>query len=172
MKWLIRHISSDDSPWIEEIVRGWGADFIVSRGRKLYPDKLPGYVAEDTNDRRVGLATFELIGDQCELVTLDAFEKWQGIGTALLERVRQSALEAGCRRLWLITTNDNLDAIRFYQRRGFTFAAVHAGALEISRRIKPSIPITGNFGIPLTDEIEFEIRLPCADQPPTESSGT
>ena len=63
------------------------------------------------------------------------------------------------RRAWLITTNDNLDAIRFYQRRGFTIATVHAGAIEQSRTIKPSIPLVGSYGIPIRDEIEFEMLL-------------
>lgn len=155
----IRPINSTDREWLLEIVRGWGADFIVTRGRKVYAAELPGLVAVETSGKRVGVATYEIIDDQCEMVTLDAFEKFSGIGTALCDHVKQAALAAGCKRLWLITTNDNLDAIRFYQRRGFTIAAIHKNALEHSRQLKPSIPKIGAYNIALRDEIEFEMTL-------------
>ena len=158
-KFDIRPINSGDGAWLLEVVRGWGADFIVTRGRKVYAAELPGFVAIADDGRQVGLATYEIIDEQCELVTLDAFDKFSGIGTALTEHVKQAALDAGCKRLWLITTNDNLDAIRFYQRRGFTIAAIHKNALEHSRQLKPSIPIIGTHNIPLRDEIEFEMAL-------------
>lgn len=103
------------------------------------------------------MATYQIVDRACELVTLDAFDKFSGIGTALLERVAQAARKEGCRRLRLITTNDNLDAIRFYQRRGMRLAAIHVGSLAHAREIKPSIPLIGQYGIRLTDELEFEI---------------
>jgi len=67
--------------------------------------------------------------------------------------------ENGCRRVWLITSNDNLDALRFYQRRGLRLVAVHRGAIDEARRVKPSIPATGEYGIPVRDEIELELQL-------------
>jgi len=80
----------------------------------------------------------------------------QGAGTALLTAVEAAAAAAGCRRLWLITTNDNLDALRFYQRRGYRLAALYPGAVDEARRVKPTIPLVGNHGIPLHDELELE----------------
>ncbi|MBU8933287.1 MAG: GNAT family N-acetyltransferase [candidate division Zixibacteria bacterium] len=159
MSFTIHAITDSDRAWVLEIVRGWGADFIVSRGRKVYAAQIDGFYAIDNNGQRVGLTTYEIIGGQCELVTLDAFEKFSGIGSALTEKVIEIARERECKRLWLITTNDNLDAIRFYQRRGFVWAAVHVGAINESRKIKPSIAEIGNHNIPLRDEIEFEKRL-------------
>jgi len=80
-----------------------------------------------------------------------------GAGTALIEAVGQLARQQGCTRLWVITTNDNVDALRFYQRRGFCLVAVHRGAVDRSRaRLKPEIPAVGAYGIPLRDEIELE----------------
>jgi len=155
----IKKVTEKDKDWVFEIVRGWGADFIVSRGRKIYPTEIEAYSAEDNNGKRVGLVTYEIIGDQCEIVTLDAFKKFCGIGTALMEKVKEDVKPQGCKRLWLITLNDNLDAIRFYQRRGMTIAAIHINAMEVSRKIKPSIPKIGMQGIPLRDEIEFEVFL-------------
>ena len=159
MDFTIRPANENDHAWILETIRGWGADFIVSRGRKVYAAELPAFVAEDNEHNKVGLLTYEIIGDQCEVVTLDAFTKFSGIGTALMERGTKAARKAGCRRFWLITTNDNLDAIRFYHRRGMTIAAVHVGAILQSRKLKPSIPEIGSYGIPLRDEIEFEMSL-------------
>jgi hypothetical protein len=69
----------------------------------------------------------------------------------------EAAGRQGCARLWVITTNDNVDALRFYQRRGFCLAAVHRGAVDRSRAsLKPEIPAVGAYGIPLRDEIELE----------------
>lgn len=159
MQFTIREITDADREWVLKIIRGWGADFIVSRGWKIYAADLPGFLAEDYDGRKVGLLTYEIIGGHCEVVTLDAFVKFSGIGTALMEKAIEAARASGCRRVWLITTNDNLDAIRFYQRRGFTIAAVHVNALERSRKLKPSIPEIGLHGIPLRDEVEFEMGL-------------
>jgi ribosomal protein S18 acetylase RimI-like enzyme len=159
MDYQIRPVDQRDSEWVLEVVRRWGADFVVTRGRKVYPQELDGFVAIDNTGERAGLLTYEVVGNQCEIVTLDAFEKFVGIGTALIGQVCRAAARQGCRRVWLITTNDNLDAIRFYQRRGFAIAAVHTDALSESRRLKPSIPKVGLYGIPLSDEIEFEMML-------------
>ena len=157
MSFQIREVTVKDSPWVLDIFRSWGADFVVSRGRKIYPADTLGFLAESKDGRKAGLATYQIVDRACELVTLDAFDKFSGIGTALLERVAQAARKEGCRRLWMITTNDNLDAIRFYQRRGMRLAAIHVGSLAHSRQIKPSIPLIGQYGIRLTDELEFEI---------------
>ena len=155
----IKKVTDSDREWVLEIIRGWGADFIVTRGRKVYPTEIDAFYAESENGEKAGLVTYEVIGDQCEVVTLDAFKKFSGIGTALLEKVKSEVQALGCKRLWLITLNDNLDAIRFYQKRGMTISAIHLNALEESRRIKPAIAKIGQYGIPLRDEIEFEIFL-------------
>jgi ribosomal protein S18 acetylase RimI-like enzyme len=106
-----------------------------------------------------GLVTYHIAGNGCEIVTLDSLRPSLGIGTTLIESVKAAAGAAGCRRLWLITTNDNLHALGFYQKRGFRLAAVHPGAVNESRKLKPEIPLIGNDGIPIRDEIELEIVL-------------
>jgi ribosomal protein S18 acetylase RimI-like enzyme len=116
----------------------------------------PAFLAEDDGEL-AGVVTY-IVGDtDCEVLTLHAGRPWQGVGTALLREVEHIAAEHGCTRLWLITTNDNVDALRFYQRRGFRIARVHPGAVDGSRRrLKPGIPETGEYGIPIRDEIELE----------------
>jgi N-acetylglutamate synthase-like GNAT family acetyltransferase len=108
----------------------------------------------------VGVATYVVDGDACELLTLHARQRFTGVGTALVEAVVTAAREAGSRRLWVVTTNDNVDALRFYQRRGFRLTQLRPGAVDESRaRLKPEIPLVGAHGIRLTDELELERTL-------------
>jgi len=135
-----------------------GGPLIVSRGQLHDASELPAFIAWRGSER-VGLSTYRLEGEACELVSLDSLYPNQGIGTALTVAVADAARRAGCRRLWLITTNDNLPALRFYQRRGFVLAALHVDAVAASRRLKPTIPLLGWAGIPIRDEIELELQL-------------
>ena len=96
---------------------------------------------------------------ECEVITLNSLRAEIGVGSSLLGAAREAARAASCRRIWLITTNDNLAALKFYQKRGWRLAAIHRDALEESRRLKPEIPRVGIDGIPLRDEIELEIPL-------------
>jgi GNAT superfamily N-acetyltransferase len=160
MEFTIRPIKEADRNWIPRFVREqWGAEFVVAHGVVYYPHELQGYVAEIDQKNFLGLATFVIENSACELVTLNSVHQGQGIGTGLVQAVAQRAVLAGCSRMWCITTNDNLPALEFYQKRGFRIIAVHAGAVERSRELKPSIPILGIDGIPIRDEIELELQL-------------
>jgi GNAT superfamily N-acetyltransferase len=134
---------------------------VARLGELLDPLGHPALLAEAGDGRLLGLLTYvpQPGWEQCEVLTLHATEQWHGAGTALIEALDQLAARHGCARLWVITTNDNVDALRFYQRRGFRLAAVHRGAVDDSRsRLKPEIPVTGAYGIPLRDEIELGKR--------------
>jgi len=123
-----------------------------------HPQDLPGFVAIQEGEK-VGLVTYNIEGESCEVVTIDSIRPSSGVGTALIEAVRDIAIKSRCKRLWLITTNDNLNALRFYQKRGFVLVAVHRNALDVSRKLKPEISLIGDDGIPLRDEIELEMML-------------
>jgi GNAT superfamily N-acetyltransferase len=134
---------------------------VARLGELCDPLDYPALLAEDDDGHLLGILTYapEPHWEQCEVLTLHATEQWHGAGTALIEAVGQLAARHGCARLWVITTNDNVDALRFYQRRGFCLAAVHRAAVDDSRsRLKPEIPVTGAYGIPLRDEIELDKR--------------
>jgi ribosomal protein S18 acetylase RimI-like enzyme len=107
----------------------------------------------------VGLLTYEVVGDQMEVMTIESWVERSGAGSALLAAAVDEARRAGCRRVWLITTNDNLRALRFYQRRGLRLVAVYPGAVAAARALKPSIPLVGQHGIQVTDELELELLL-------------
>ncbi len=155
----IRSVVDDDRQWIEKImVDHWGSAKVVTRGRIHDALNCNGFVAE-VDDEKVGLITYAIYGKECEVVTMNALKKGMGIGTALLSKVKEEAMEKQCRGIWLITTNDNTDAMRFYQKKGFYFVAVHKDAIKASRRLKPEIPLIGEHGIPIRDEIELVMPL-------------
>jgi len=136
----------------------WGASEIVTRGRIYHAERLPGFIALDDN-QPIGLITYNIEEKDCEIVSLDSIESGKGIGSALIKEVVDFAIHENCRRVWLITTNDNTGALRFYQKIGFNLVALHRDAIEKSRMLKPEIPQTGNDGIPIRHEIELEIKI-------------
>lgn len=159
MSLVIRSRHDGDRGWVaDHLVKAWGATQVVSLGRVHDALELPGWVAERDGEP-VGILHYAVDGETAELVTMDALERHRGVGTALLDALIGALRTRGLGRLWLVTSNDNLDALRFYQRRGFVLAAVHRGAIDEARRRKPSIPVVGLHGIPVRDEIELERRL-------------
>ena len=155
----VRELRADDRDWVIGLLtERWGSARIVTRGRLHHPDKLPGFVVE-SEDELVGLVTYRIDGTECEIISLDSLVEKQGVGSKLLYRVREAAVDGGCKRLWLITTNDNIPAQRFYQNRGFSLIAVHKNAIDHARKLKPEIPDIGQNGFPIRDEIELEMLL-------------
>ncbi len=136
----------------------FGSPRIVARGRERDPLALDGFVAEEAG-LLLGAVTFLRDGAEIEIVTLDSAIENRGAGTALLDAVAALAKAEGGRRLFLVTTNDNIRALRFYQRRGWDMVALHRDAATQARKLKPEIPLTGEDGIPIRHEIEFELVL-------------
>jgi predicted acetyltransferase len=156
----VREVAPADRAWVESVLVGrWGSTRIMSRGHSVDAAELPGLLAE-ADGERVGLVTFQESAGRIEVVTLDALRRSVGVGTALLAGVRQLAERRRCSRIWLVTTNDNLAALRFYQRRGFRLVAVHVGAVDRERALKPGIPLVGLEGVEIHDEIELACALP------------
>ncbi len=155
----IRPVEASDREWIESfLIKELGSTTNIVHGEIFHPADLPGYVALKEGEP-CGLTTYSIRGKECELVTIHAFESGSGIGTILLDTVKQKANTSGCKRLFLVTTNDNLNALAFYQKRDFRLAALRAGAVDSSRKIKPGIPLVAENGIPIRDELELEIDL-------------
>jgi ribosomal protein S18 acetylase RimI-like enzyme len=158
-EFTLRPLIPSDRPWVtQRIAESWSAEIVVVHETVYQPAELPGFAAM-IEDEVAGLLTYHIEDAACEIVTLDSWREGAGIGSALIEAATQAARRVCCRRLWLITTNDNTHALRFYQKRGFVIAAIHVNALEKARRLKPEIPLIGEDGIPLRDEIELEMIL-------------
>ena len=152
----LRRLNREDLPRLRQFwAEHWGGDEMIVHNEIFQPEQLEGFVTRDW----AGVVTFTIKGDQCEIISLDSLDEGRGIGTALINAVASEARSHSCCRLFLSTTNDNLHALHFYQKRGFELAALRRGALNESRKIKPAIPLLGEDGIPLRDEIELEMSL-------------
>ena len=157
----VRPLTDDDRSWLTGFMaERWGAPVAAGGGRLYRLDELPGFVAVAADDTVAGVVTYLIEADACEVISIDAVVPGEGVGTALLDAACQAASAAGCRRVRLITTNDNLDALRFYQRRGFALSELRPGAVDESRRMKPQIPPVGAYGIPIRDELVLVRELP------------
>lgn len=140
---------------IDFFKKHWGSsEMVISSG--IYDcSKLDGFAVVNDKDDIIGLITYVIRGNECEIISLDSIEEGKGIGTSLVQEVEKIALEEKCRILKLVTTNDNLAALKFYQKRGFILSQIFPNAVENARKIKPEIPLIGYDGIPIRDEIEL-----------------
>lgn len=154
---MVRPVAEADRPWlVDAIVAAWASDKVASRGRLTEPvSTLPGFVAE-LNGERVGYAVFRADGDELEVSAIQSLVENRGVGRALLEAVQDEVRQRRLSRAWLITTNENLGAIGFYQRCGWDWVALHRD--EVGRELKPEIPEVGANGIEIRHELEFEWR--------------
>lgn len=157
---VLRPLNDADRSWLTEFMtERWGVPLAAGGGRLHRLDALPGIVAMD-GERIAGVVTYLVEGERCEIISIDAAPEGEGIGTALLEAACEAARAAGCLHVELITTNDNLRALRFYQRRGFVLSALRPGAVDEARALlKPQIPAVGDHGIPLRDELVLTLSL-------------
>jgi len=147
-----------DNEAVSKIIKGWGSDILVSRGKTYKTEDLDGILTYKKN-KIIGLGLYYIKNNECEIVLLETFIQKKGIGTQIIEKIKEIAQINNCKRLWLITSNDNIDAIKFYQRRGFNIANFYKNAMDKSRELKPSIPLIGDYEIPIKDELEFEIKI-------------
>ena len=144
---------------IEFFKKHWGStEMVISSG--IYDcSQLNGYVVLDNKTEVIGLITYIITNDECEIISLDSTEENKGVGTSLIQAVEEIALRNKCNYINLITTNDNLLALKFYQKRGYVLAKIFRNAVEEARKLKPEIPLRGNEGIPIRDEIKLEKLL-------------
>jgi N-acetylglutamate synthase-like GNAT family acetyltransferase len=157
----VRPLEANDRSWLTSFMtERWGVPVAAGGGRLHRLDELPGFAAVSADGTVTGVVTYLIEADACEVVSIDAVVQGEGVGTALLEAACAAAASAGCRHVHLITTNDNVDALRFYQRRGFALTELRPGAVDESRRMKPQIPLVGAHGIPIRDELVLVRELP------------
>jgi GNAT superfamily N-acetyltransferase len=136
----VRPREAADQPAAQALLARHCSLRVARLGELVHPLDHPAFVAETAGGQLAGMLTY-VPGQhwqQCEILTLHADQQWHGAGTALTAAVGQLARQQGCTRLWVITTNENVDALRFYQRRGFCLVTVHRGAVDRSRAtLKP-----------------------------------
>ncbi|KAL3947053.1 GNAT family N-acetyltransferase [Lactobacillus hilgardii] len=136
----------------------WGTtNMVVSTGQYDIKD-LKGFIAME-NDQIIGLLSYELKADYLEIISIDSLRTGIGIGSQLLNMVEELAYEKRLNKLGVITTNDNLNALGFYQKRGFRLTEVIPDAVRLARKIKPEIPLKADNGIPIVDELKLVKQL-------------
>ena len=155
---FVRKIEPKDIDWVKKVlIESWGSETVI--GTKPFDaPKLPGFIAE-INEKPVGLLTYNIEGDNLEIVSIDSLENGKGIGTALMDKAKETAKDNNLNKVSLVTSNDNVDALRFYQKRGFRIVKIYPDAIDEARKIKPQIPLLGNYGIPLKDALELEYKI-------------
>lgn len=138
----------------------WGYTLVVLREGEVFDLKLEqGLLAEDEHESIQGALMYKIQNDVCEILMLCAAQERHGIGTQLIENVKEKAKGSGCGIIRVVTTNDNLNALGFYQKRGFRLKKLYVNAMDYVRALKPYLPLTGENGIPLSDELELEMTL-------------
>jgi len=156
---VIRPLAPPDRRWVRErLVRDWSSTSVARRGELIDATGLSGYVAL-LGGRRTGMALVDTRGDELEIVVLSTSRPRHGVGRALVERCVAEAVGRGCRRVWLVTTNNNVTAIAFYQHVGLDLCAFDRYAVRAARELKPTLPLRDRSGLPIDHELELEILL-------------
>ena len=156
----VRSAAPADRAAIAAFLEARGMRHVARLGELLDALEDSAIVAQIADGTLSGVLTYRVVGRACEVTTLYVEVPGRGTGTDLLAAVEAVARAEDCQRLWLITTNDNVDALRFYQRRDFRITAVHPGAVDRSRAsLKPSIPLLGDHDVPIRDELVLEKTL-------------
>ncbi|OEH93549.1 GNAT family N-acetyltransferase [Bacillus solimangrovi] len=154
------HTTEVDKNIISEFFeKHWGSSEMVISSGIFQCDTLDGLAVLNEEELIIGLLTYIIEKNVCEIISLDSIEKGKGIGTSLLDTVEQMAKENGCEYMKIITTNDNLHALGFYQKRGYQLIQVIPDAVEKARQVKSEIPFIADNGIPIRDEIVIEKSL-------------
>ncbi|GEB77023.1 GNAT family N-acetyltransferase [Sporolactobacillus inulinus] len=154
MKWTIERIQPGDrEKIIQLVINNWGSEVMVVHDECFHLAEQPGFLAKG-GQQILGLLTYRI--DQntdAELLSLDSFQENVGIGSALVKRFLRIE---GPKRFYLTTTNDNVRALQFYQKRGFTLCTLRRNAVQHARQLKPEIPLVAENGIPIEHELELE----------------
>ena len=156
---IVEKITDQNRDRINNFIKShWYTTEMIIRGKVIDMTTVDGIFVLD-DETIIGLITYIIRNETLEIISLDSLREKQGLGTMLIKTVVQEAEKSGCNRIVVITTNDNINAIRFYQKRGFDMVHLYHNALDISRKLKPEIPLTGENSIPLQHEIEFEMLI-------------
>jgi N-acetylglutamate synthase-like GNAT family acetyltransferase len=153
-------ISDSDREEVARFIESyWQSRMVMSSGKAYYPHEEEGFF-ERRGGEIVGLLTYHIDDDGCmEILTLNSTVEGQGIGSLLMLSAIDRARQSSCKKIWLTTTNDKLRVVDFHQRLGFRLTEVKLGVVDEARKIKPQIPLTGERGVPIRDELVMELEI-------------
>jgi GNAT superfamily N-acetyltransferase len=154
-----RSIQDEDRQAIADFIeKHWRSKKVMSQGKAYFPHEHEGFI-EWRDGQIAGLLTMAYQGDALEVLTLNSMLEGERIGSALMLLAIEDARKRNINRIWLTTTNDNIQALAFYQKLGFRMTAVNLGVVDEARKAKPEIPKVGYEGIRVRDEIVFELPI-------------
>lgn len=136
----------------------WYATTMVLRGDILDMTRAEGFFVEE-DGAILALLTYRFDGTIFEILSLDSLRENEGTGTRMVAEAVRRAKALGAEKIVVITSNDNMRAMGFYQKRGFDLVKLYRNGLDAARRLKPDIPMVGRDNIPLRHELEFEMIL-------------
>lgn len=155
----IRPKTAADMEWVEVFLNSQSNDaHLLALDGEINILSLPAWIAE-VDSEPVGLLTYYVQNGACNIVSLNVSRKRMGIGESLLASLEAEARAKACEKLTCIIRNDNLNALRFLQKRAFHLAELRVGAIDMRRKQNPKIQLTGEYGIPLRDELVLEKPL-------------
>ncbi len=155
----IRLVRAEDREMISQFMdEHYGGEPLFANGSPYMVGQLSGFVAKQ-EDRLLALVTYIVEGDSSRIITINSLAAGVGLGTELLKATIKAAAEAGCNRVCAAVTNDNLDALRFFQTRGFILGELRHNIVDTNREQRPDYPTRGLDGIMIRDEIEVEINF-------------
>ena len=137
---------------------GGGSHQMILRGESVAFCKAPGFLAV-TEKGIIGAVTYRIQGEVLEILSLDSLLESRGIGAWLTFLALATGRKEGCEKAVVITTNDNLRALGFWQKQGFHLIRLYPDSMIAAREKKPEIPLIGENGIPLCHELELEMLL-------------
>ncbi|MDO5556520.1 MAG: GNAT family N-acetyltransferase, partial [Clostridia bacterium] len=125
----------------EYLINEWESTNIIVRGKIIDGTKLEGFVVLNNGNNIIGLITYLIYdNNEMEIISLNSNIEGIGIGKKLIDKVKEIAIKKDCKLIKLVTTNDNVEALKFYQKRGFVISNIYINAMEKSRKLKPEIP--------------------------------
>jgi GNAT superfamily N-acetyltransferase len=152
-----RHLQVADTETIRQAWLRWGLP-LVTPERIWHPDEVVGLEGRDLGGP-IGLVTLVVDGGLGEIISLEAYVPCRGHGSFLLAGAEAEMARRGARRARVRTTNDNLRAQAFYQRRGWRLVGIELDGMERVRALKPGLLAAGAHGLPLRDVWSFEKGL-------------
>ncbi|UEH00167.1 GNAT family N-acetyltransferase [Staphylococcus gallinarum] len=120
--------------------------------------ELPGIIAYE-NGKILGLLSYKKFNDYIEIISLHSNIENIGIGSNLLTKIEEIAINLGIKRIKVITTNENLRALYFYQKKGYRITEILPNAVDKARTLKPTIPLVEENGIEIKDEIVLKRKI-------------
>ncbi|WP_338721578.1 ribosomal protein S18-alanine N-acetyltransferase [Devosia sp. XK-2] len=110
----------------QSFYRGWPTGEFVSF---LEDSASPAYIACDARRRIAGFALIRMAADEAELLTIAVDPRWRGrgVGRALMDAVLADLMLSPVRRLFLEVDEQNMPAIRLYEKLGFSTIATRKG---------------------------------------------